>query len=352
MKKFKEFLSEGGNVAVGDEAAQPIEMAKVNRSALVNELVQNLLKLNHEFEKVNGIKIWKNENYVKSGKVFSGSSQHFINLEISDEDYAKHKKETGDIDIQVDESLETLLHEFFKNHKKFGTMEYIGQSSTAVGQISSLFKFNKQNVQIDFEFVQVGKDGMPSGWSSFSRSSAWEDIEKGIKGVMHKFAIACLDHAFTDTIKVQKGKRNPTIETQEVHFFAFSVQHGLRPKYRLVKGEKDVWEAIPSNEGTYTKDINDIFKTLFKKTPSKADMNSFDSFVGIIELVKKYFDKKETVKFINAFEEFLFGRGGQKLYRGRPDKDAEVKLAAIEYIEKTLKHKRNKVLIDKYYENY
>jgi len=352
MQTFIEFITEGGNIRVDGVAAEPIVMSKVDRTKLVKELIANLIKLNKKFEEVNGIKIWDKESFLTSGKVFSGSSQHFINLDISDADYSKHKKETGDIDVQVSEDIESMLHDFFKTNKKFGSMTYLGQSASAIGQISSLFNFQGMNIQIDFEFVEVGKDGMSTPWSSFSRSSAWNDIEAGIKGVMHKFAIACLDHAFTDTIKLQKGKRNPKITPTDVHFFAFSVKNGLRPKYRLIDPKNKVWEAIPAKEGKYTTEIQEIFKTLFKKVPSKNDINSFDSFVGIIDLVKKYFNSNQQKKFVKAFSEFLFGKSAQKLYRGRPEKDAEVKMAAINHVEKILKIKKDDDLIDKYYKNY
>jgi len=367
--KFKSFcLQEGGNVHVGDVLAQQIT-SKVNRTKLVNDLIKNLLILNNQFQKEYGLKIWKNESYLKSGEVFSGSSEHFINLNISDEEYLKHKPKTGDIDIQIDKSLETNLHDFFKKHNKFGTMEYLGQSQTAIGQISSLFKIDgymeksekkrrlvkkKILIQLDFEFVDVDEKGKPTEWSKFSRSSNWSDIENGIKGVFHKFALANIDHVFTKKIKIKKGKRNPKIIEQEIHFFAFSVQNGLRPKYRPVPNEKDVWEAIPSKEGNYTQDISQIFETLFRKKPGKTDRDLFNSFVGIIELVKKYFNKKQQQKFVNAFVEFIWGKNAQKLYRGNPLQDAEVKNAAMNYIEKKLKIKKSKYdsIINNYYKNY
>ena len=153
-------------------------------------------------------------------------------------------------------------------------MEYIGQSGSAVGQISSLMKFKDYkdlNPQIDFEFVSVDEDGKPTPFSHWSRSSAWKDIEQGIKGVFHKFGISNLDHAFTADLNIQKGKKNPKVTKEKVHMFAFSVKNGLRPKYRLIDKKKNIWEVIPAKEGIYTKDIPEIFK-------NSADCGAFPPF--------------------------------------------------------------------------
>jgi hypothetical protein len=351
---FRE-LHEGGNVRVGNVQADQIMSAKIDRQAFVKELVKNLLVLNVAFEKQYGLKIWEKDSYITSGKVFSGSSEHFINTEgISDEDYGRLKPKTGDIDVQMSEDLESQMHEFFKTNTKFGTMRYLGQSQSAIGQISALFAYQGWNIQIDFEFVDIGSDGLPTEWSAFSRSSAWKDIEAGIKGVMHKFAIATLDHAYTKVINLKKGKRKPTITPTEVHFFAFSVAKGLRPKYREVEGEAGVWEAIPPKEGKYTRDIAEIFMQLYKKKASSSDREMFNSFVGVIGLVDKYMDKKQTKKMVDAFAEFIWGKGAQKLYRGDPVMDASTKHAAFDYLEKKLGIKKSKYdkLINDYYEGY
>ena len=350
---FKQ-LHEGGNVRVGDVQADQILATKIDRQSFVKELTKNLLILNVAFEKQYGLKIWEKDSYITSGKVFSGSSEHFINLDIPDEDYGRLKPKTGDIDVQMSDQLEKQLHEFFKTNTKFGSMTYLGQSQSAIGQISALFAYKGFNVQIDFEFVEIGADGMPTEWSAFSRSSAWKDIEAGIKGVMHKFAIACLDHAYTKVIPIKKGKRKPTITPTEVHFFAFSVANGLRPKYREVEGEPGVFEAIPAKEGKYTTDIAEIFMTLYKKKATSKDREMFNSFVGVIGLVDKYMDKKQTKKFVDAFAEFIWGKGAQKLYRGDPVMDASTKHAAFDYLENKLGVKKSKYdsMINTYYEGY
>ncbi len=357
LKLFTEFLAEGGNVKVGDVQATPIDMSKIERKKFVKELISNLLIINNTFQKEYGFKIWENEKFITSGKLFSGSSEHFINLDITDEEYAKFKKKTGDIDVQLSKNLEKQLHDFFKKFSKFGTMKYLGQSKSAVGQISALFEFKNYEglkPQIDFEFVSVGDDGMPTAFSHWSRSSAWKDIEQGIKGVFHKFAIANLDHAFTADLNIQKGKRKPVIKKETVHMFAFSVKNGLRPKYRLIDKKKGVWEVIPAKEGIYTKDIPEIFKTLFKKKANSKDLENFNSFIGIIDSINKYFDKKQQKKWVNAFVEFMWGKPAQKLYRNDPVTDATVKHAAFDYVEKKLGFKKSKYskIIDEYYNNY
>jgi len=137
---FSDFLAEGGNVKVGDISATPIDMSKIERTKFVKDLISNLISMNKIFAKEYGFKIWDNESYITSGKLFSGSSQHFINLNITDEEYKKFKQKTGDIDIQLSDQLEKQLHAFFKKYQKFGTMKYLGQSQSAVGQISALIE--------------------------------------------------------------------------------------------------------------------------------------------------------------------------------------------------------------------
>jgi len=87
LKIFSTFLTEGGNVRVGDVQATPIDMSKIERKKFVKELISNLLIINNTFQKEYGFKIWDNEKYITSGKLFSGSSEHFINLDLSDEEY-------------------------------------------------------------------------------------------------------------------------------------------------------------------------------------------------------------------------------------------------------------------------
>ena len=116
--KFTEFLAEGGNARAGNISAQAIDTSKIDRKSFVKELIQQLIILNKTFEKEYGFKIWDKESYLNSGKVFSGSTEHFINLNIPDDEFRKLKPTVGDIDVQVSDQIEKQLHDFFKKHKK------------------------------------------------------------------------------------------------------------------------------------------------------------------------------------------------------------------------------------------
>jgi len=213
----------------------------------------------------------------------------------------------------------------------------------------------KLAIQCDFEFVQVGDDGMPTPFSHWSRSSAWKDIEQGIKGVSHKRIIGAIDYIFQSTLNIQKGKKKPVVKKETVHMYAWSVQRGIRPKYKLIDAKNDIWEMIPPKDGTYTKDIPEIFNKLFRKKGTKKDLEKFDSFVGIIDIIQKYFNKKDQNKAVDAYVKAMIDKGSQKLYRDDPVTDWEVKKSSFDYMDKKLGTKILKKytdMIDTYYNNY
>jgi hypothetical protein len=362
---FREFITEGGNVAVGDIQAQAIDLSKIQRKEIVKIVIDGLLDLNKRFEKKYGSPLWSKDSYVKSGKVFSGSSEHFVNLNIEDSEFAKYKNSVGDIDVQVPDILEDKLSEFLTEGSKAGKMKYIGRSKNAIGQISSLYAVDFKppiNIQVDFEFVPFQEMGLPTDWARFSHSSNWGDIVEGIKGAFHKYLVGSIDFAFKDSITVLKGKkRKPTKTT--IHNLAFSVHKGLRKKYTLAKtddgkqifvGKEPAFLELTPKESKYITDIQSIFEMLFKVDPSKKDMQMFDSFVGIISLLKKYMKKKQVQDIFDEFIVKIWGKGGQKMYRNDPLKDLEQKSIAFNYFKKQLnvKSKDADKLKQEYYDKY
>lgn len=365
IKSFKRFLAEGGNVKVGDVQADHIDLTKVVRKVIVKDIVDSLLILNKQFEKKYNLPLWSKEEYVKSGKVMSGSSEHFVNLEIPDEEFSKLKPTVGDIDLQVDKNLEKQVDELLKKGYKFGKLTYLGRSETAVDQISGLFAVagHDINIQIDFEFVNFTKLGMPTDWASFSHSSSWADIQQGVKGVFHKFLLGSIDFAAKFDAVILKGKRmKPT--KMSVHPFAFSVGAGLRAKFRHatdeekatagVKGEAFV--PLETKDSKYVNDLEEIFYMLFRKKPSKADMQKMNSFVGMVELFSK-FPKSEQDHVFEEYITRIWGKGAQGLYRGNPKMDLEHKSASVNYLYEQIpylkKHqKATEDIMATYYANY
>lgn len=361
MLRFRRFLAEGGNVKVGEIQAQHIDLTKVDRKKMVDSIVSSLLRMNQMFEKKFGIPLWSDTNYIKNGKVFSGSSEHFINLTIPDEEFVKAKPRVGDIDVQVDKNLSDQVDAFLVKGLKMGQFEYVGRSATAIGQISALFKTNYKKedlyVQMDFEFVDFNKLGMPTDWSRFSRSSSWEDIKVGVKGVFHKYLFGSIDFAHQTDVIVLKGKREKAVK-EKIHALAFSAAKGLRYKYEAVieNGKIKKMNGLPVFKELSTKDAKSInnlrvmFQMLFAKDPSKKEIGEMGSFTGLIQLIKKNFSKQEQKRIVDEFIARTVGKGAQKLYRGDPVTDLQAKSAAINYLVQQLGYKPS--ILDKTINDY
>ena len=86
MKSFKQYLSvieEGGNVAIGGEEADRIDLLTLKRSEVVKTVDATLASVNKTFEKEYSMPLW-NEKLYKSKQFLSGSAFAFFNSSISD----------------------------------------------------------------------------------------------------------------------------------------------------------------------------------------------------------------------------------------------------------------------------
>lgn len=363
--RFKKFW-EGGNAMVDDIKADRVDFGKVERQQLIKQVVGNLKIANAEFEKEFGMKLWRKDSFISSGKVMSGSSKTFVDTRISDEEYKKHKPSMGDIDLQVDRNLRDMVSKFLTPGRKFGTMTYKGRVQSEFGhQIISLMHFPQWDIhiQMDWEFVDFTHLGMPTDWSSFAHSSAWEDMKIGVKGVFHKYIVGALDHGWTDKVMVLTPTGRPKKE-MVTHPFAFSVDRGVRAKYReATEAEKakhnltgTVWVELKTNDSKYTTDLNQIIKMLIRRDPMPADKKKFNSFVGIVDIVKRLPNDKQA-KVFEAYLGRLWDPSSQQLYRGDPKRDVEEKSASVNYFMKqipSLKKYQGTIdkMIDDYYKNY
>jgi FAD synthetase len=363
-----DYLAEGGNLVIGDIAADRIDATK--RAAVVPILNQALLAINNAFAQAHkGVPIW-NEKLLASKKFLAGSSFHFFNrLEISDEIFAGVKKTVGDIDTQVNKSKADELRNWISSLKPgtaIGPARFVGYDDKDPAQILTLWSFpdivvvnpktNQQvpiNVQIDMEMKEFAGDE-PTQWSQFSTSSSWDDLSAGVKGVFHKFLIQSMTrYAKKDFLLrklVGRGKARaeqdvPT--TDSMYSFAIKSKEGggLRAKYEPVlddNGKPLVKNGLPvyrERETTgYVTDISKVFKTILGNRVDDKKLKELDkkfwSFVGLSEVIRDVFSPEEKQAIVDTFAATLFGKGAQGLYASSPDQDRAEKTVALDALTK------------------
>jgi len=353
----------GGNVKIGDVEADRINLNHYDRDELAPILFAALKRLNNSFKKTTGLELWNNELF-KSKEFLSGSSFHFFNYAIPTTKFRSKKPTVGDIDVQVDKNLQPQIIKWLdSNPGKLGPIEFVGYKKSP-GQLITLWTYNNEiNIQIDLELVDF-QDGRPTQWARFSHSSAWEDIEHGIKGVFHKYALRALSTKSLRDVIILKGKKETPKKTT-VTDLAFSVTKGLRYKLQAVRDEKgnikkidglEVYKEISTDDSKYYTVPDEMFRIFFNKQPSAKELELFHSFVGIVQLVRDNWSKADQRKFVLGFANTLWGQGAQKISRTSPDEDFAVKMGAYKHLLKQLGIEKENPEIKKwriqYYESY
>lgn len=354
MKKFKQFLKEGGNVVIDGKEAQKIDLRRIDRNQVIKILERSLVIFNAHFKRKFGKEIWKSD-LLKSRKFFSGSSFHLVNRNISNDEFKQKKPTVGDIDIQIDKTLKNDIEKWLlslSHTENYGYMKYIGFKKSS-GQFITLWYIEKLgiNVQIDFEFVDY-ENYFPTEWSRFSRSSSWEDISASIKGVFHKYLIRALTGKEIKEFSVQGKREVKTVKSNE---YAFSVSSGLRKKFEPITGNENLYKELKTGESNYITDLTKIFEILFGKQPEKDDLEKMNSFVGLVDLIKKHLTRKEIDSIINAFSLILWSNKAQGLVRNDPNEDFKLKNTAFKYLMEKLGGKKPNDLdsrIKEYYRTY
>ena len=365
MITFKQFLLlEGGNVTIDDQEAERIDLTKHNRSDIVKKIDAALISINNQFKKEHGRPIW-NDALLKSKKFLSGSAFHFFNGAIDDKTFTKHKSSVGDIDTQVDKTMDAEIKDFLTKSKgkTFGPVTLIG-FKTSAGQHISLWRLKDPgiNIQVDLEMVDFENDE-PTDWSNFSHSSSWEDMTKGIKGVAQKMLLrALMAPKLRDVLIMPKTARGTEKEVQSATH-AFSVTHGVRQKLDPVlddsgkhvhKNGKPAYRELSTAESKGETNLIKMYTYFFDKAPSAADLKKFGSFVGLISLIKTHLDKKVWEKICDGFVNTLWGPAAQGLYRGDPQKDNEEKTMMIQELCRSLDvdPKKYDLIKSAYYKSY
>ncbi len=344
----KVILNEGGNVEIDGIAAQRLDLNKISRSKVVAEIDKALKIINSTFNKMYGVPLWSPE-LIANKEFLSGSAFHFFNVKIPDDQFTKVKSSVGDIDTMVDKDLAEKAKDFLTKAtgKQFGPAKLIGfKPSPGQDTLISLWQFNDPPVavQVDMELVDYDK-GSPTEWSKFSHSSAWEDLSAGIKGVFHKYLLRSLTHKDAKDRYIQMKTKLKKVNASDL---AFAVTGGVREKFAPVIDPKTkkpavaddglgIYKEIPASEGNYTTDIKGMFTLLIGRKPAKGEEKYLGSFVGVLELINKYFTQEDKNKIASAFMALLFSPAAQQLYKGDPATDKREKEIAFNKLVETLK---------------
>lgn len=346
-------LLEGGNIAIGGEQAQHINLEVTNRSIIVPILDKLLKDINAAYQAQFKTPLWS-PKLLKSQSFLSGSSLHFFNVKgIPDKVFIEKKPKVGDIDTMVNKEYEANLEQFLQSiqGQSVGGARFIG-FQRGNEQFSSLWELQDPpiKIQIDLEFVDYDKD-QPTDWSRFSHSSSWDDLDQGIKGVFHKFLIQSFGvltkRQFILRKQEGRGKARTWVDVpEEDSMLSFAVSSkeggGLRAKYTPVTnpetGEPEMKDGLPVMMALpaagYEKDIGKIFRSLFgvrlDDKQAKKLQEKFWSFTGLLEVMNQILDSEEKQRVVGSFLQKCFGKGSQGLYRNDPDRDIAEKSAAVD----------------------
>lgn len=384
-------LLEGGNVTINDQSADRIDANA--REQAVPIIDAALAAINSAFAQYSGRPLW-HPALLANRQFLSGSAFHFFDrANIKDLAFVKAKPTVGDIDTQVDVEMKDNIIAWLKKlppGSRLGEAVYIGlkDDPLALGgpQLITLWNFPSiqiktknpdgstsvrgTNIQIDLELKEFetkpGQDfRSPTRWSQFSASSSWADLSAGVKGVFHKYLIMALSKLTEKDVIIRKPVYNRKTkeydsykysEPKRVPMFTFAVGSreggGLRPTYIPVldaSGKQEKVDNLPVYDvaGTtgYVRDVDQIFRNLFGDKLSRSDYkkvsNDFDSFSGILSVMKKYLDQDDRQRISDKFREKIIGqdeigRRAQELYKGDAKKDRTEKLTAYNLLLKTL----------------
>jgi hypothetical protein len=265
MITFKQFILEGGNIKVGDVAAAPFGVTAANRAEKANDIKQALHTLHNTFHKATEQHLFgKDKAALHAGSVYSGSTKHLMDKNISDQEFAKHKPKVGDVDIQIPHEHKDALADHLTKGLKVGKYTVAGVKKHG-NEVSAIMKHeNGEHHQFDFEGTEY-KNHQPTEGDQFIHNSSWEDTKAGIKGVHHKMLI------------------NAAGGSQ----FKFSNTHGLKKR-----------TDAPSDKGT--KHPTEVSKSLFG---DKADHSKVQSFHGVAQLIKKHIPADQHQAVYDKFKD-------------------------------------------------
>lgn len=384
----------GGNVTAvnkktGQESrAGKIPLSKIGVDNFRKKILEVFKDINSRFKTRYSEPLWDSDDIIEDGTVFNGSTSFIMDPSFDVDEVSKIKPSAGDIDVVISISKSEQLYDLLdslEGETIVSGCQYMGaknKSRDKIGnQLNTVFKIKflidgqikPVLCQVDFELAPFS-GGKPTEWAKFSHSSSYNDAKAKIKAVHHKYII----RAFAGGASVRtdilvatqastpdklKLKKSNGAEVTVANMMKFSVGAGARLAFApmldnsgkpIVVNGKDVLKEIPTDKSDYKTTIDSIFALVFDKTPTSKEKSMFWSFIGVIELMKRNLSKAQLEQTNKRYAELLWGlHVGQRLERGNPELDLEVKLAGYKYWVNATKVEDLSIgLIDKYYEVY
>ena len=269
-----------------------------------------------------GEPLFVDKGAVRSLKIFSGSGHEFFKR--SREEYVKVKPKMGDIDVQIDEKKKETVRKFLQESegKDFAGFTYLG--SQFGGDFYNIFaapeKFQPaaKNIQIDFEFIEFDEEGNPNEFEMFTKNSDWADLSQGIKGLAKQCLIPAIYKVIyaTPGVVLQNKKDLPSkaYKDETVPTRTYGPK-GSRAKYQPVMtadGEqmmydgKPAFREFPAKDTPLNRDLNSIFTEMFGIKPTPKTRQMMNSYVGMLQLIKKYLPKPVIQKVYLNYKDNIY----------------------------------------------
>lgn len=260
----------------------------------------------------------------------AGSTVQLFDLAIPTDALIKVKDTFGDIDIQFDKTRTKDVTDWLSGISAVGMFLLVGWEKT-VDTIVTIWTdtVTNKNYQLDLEMVEF-KGQFPSEWARFSRSSSWDDMQLGIKGFAHKYIFRAITGKDLIVTNVQlKTKIKPSLIAPIV----FSPK-GARKKWKPVG--VNVWQEIPMDESALINNVDDVFELFFEGRPTPEERCMMYSYVGVVELIKKYIDKKDHKAILDGLFNLMWAPRAQEIVRDDRYEDCRIKYVAFDYLFRAL----------------
>jgi hypothetical protein len=236
MRKFKDFLMEGGGTLTTDDgqASVPVDVSTPEKRRSMQKSVHKTLSaINDHFKANHQTDLFKDR--LVTGSAYSGSSKSMMDKKIPHAEYSRHKPAVGDVDVKIDHGHRDIVAQGLRHGQTFGDHTILKVHRR--GEVHALARHNPSGAIHQLDFEPVHDPDHP--FTDFSRSSSFADskVHPDIKGMHHKML---LNAAGGDRYKF--GTR------------------GLVNR---------------SNENDSTKEIPEIGNRLFGSSHNNADIHSF-----------------------------------------------------------------------------